>query len=200
MSDIEWGAPIEVNGVRPGWLRRSDAVARGIKTGAGWVGVGADDPYCDAVENWYWGGIIAIRLPANHPYYLATSRGFTYWPGGESAPADYDGGPVLVRSGDETSMGGWGDDEYWQHDGLSVDTIGYRKRTEQPAPAIAPELVERMVRLVKLAASGSEVMHRARAILAELEPADPDMELAKSINGDVEAIAAAIKAARENGR
>lgn len=130
---------------------------------------------------------------------IATSRGFTYWPGGESAPEDWDGGEVLDAYGGVNGPDWIG---RWTNIGEGYpNIIGYRKRTEQPAPSIAPELVERMVRLVRNCAEGYGPLPyiEARAILAELEP-DPDLTLAKSIVGDAEAIALAIKAARENGK
>lgn len=215
MTDIIWGDPIEVNGVRPEWL--------------------ADDVrhlFLDAENKWYgnlvdwvisehdgdWSDVRAIRLPVGHPAYLALANGFVPWGGGDEAPADWDGGVVLMRNGStKTDPAKWA--HPW-HGGESVDyydVIGYRAKAErcecfdcndgayaeQPAPAIAPELVERALNVVRRVANGGDNgtwwKGEARAILSELEPADPDMGLAKSIAGDVEAIALAIKAARENG-
>lgn len=185
MTDIVWGEPIEVSGVRPEWLegqfsyRAASGVTRWYGPVVGYSG---------------WNTVGAIRLPATHDYYKAISRGFTYWPGGESAPEDWDGGLTLMSDG-RICAG-----HIWRHNEFD-DIIGYRKRTEQPAPAIAPELVERMVRLVRNCAEGYGPLPyiEARSILAELEP-DPDLTLAKSIMGDAEAIALAIKAARENAK
>lgn len=144
--------------------------------------------------------------------HLATSRGFTYWPGGESAPADWDGGEVLFNDGVEQSfVARW---LHWQTP-YARNIIGYRKRTEQPAPTVAPELVERMVALMAYMATGAESIleqchpvntglgmayTEAKAINDALRPEDPDLTLAKSILGDAEAIALAIKAARENAK
>src|SRR3546814_11536349 len=81
---------------RPSWLLDTETVVD-IKTNYGWRcsdgGAGAP-PY-----QWSWKVIKAIRLPADHAYSLATDTGFTYWPGGESAPEDYDGGEIIYRSG-----------------------------------------------------------------------------------------------------
>lgn len=191
MTDTEWGAPIEVNGVRPGWLRGDERHM--FRDAAGeWYGEYVDWIIREHDEGDRWADdVMAIRLPANHPYYLATSRGFTYWPGGESAPADWDGGDTLMRDGEilNTTLEA---EPFWRHGLGDGDIIGYRKRTEQPA--IAPELVERMVAFVKAHRGFDD---EADAIIRAL---DPDLALAKSINGDVEAIAAAIRAARENGR
>lgn len=189
MTDIEWGA--EIHGPRPDWLADDGQIVKNKfdseLTARNWL------------ENFS-----PYRLPADHDYYKATSRGFTYWPGGESAPADWDGSPVLLRDGE---MWGHADATEWQELGGRT-VIGYRKRTEQPAPAIAPELVERAFSLLReIAKDGKEakfeghgVYFAARKILDALNPIDPDLTLAKSIVGDAEAIALAIKAARENGR
>lgn len=198
MTDIEWGAEIAVNGVRPEWL--TGVQTAWLKT-THWT-MPNHCPHVPA-EKWSWryGSddrpcITAIRLPADHDYYKATSRGFTYWPGGESAPADC-GAEALMRYGGMLS--GNILDCRWDHIGNSADIIGYRKRTERTAPAIAPELVERMVALLQEASNGLCIERRASDLLEKIAP-DPDLTLAKSIVGDAEAIALAIKAARENGR
>ena len=188
MTDIEWGAEIAVNGVQPEWLRNQDDVR---DVDPSWHTNGE----VRKADGWYWPKMKAIRLPANHSYYLATSRGFTYWPGGESAPDDWDGGDCLDCDGNMLSAR-----NVWDSDWPRRTVIGYRKRTEQPTPAIAPELVERAFALIRDIAN-LETFHgvEARAIMAKLEP-DPDLTLAKSIMGDAEAIALAIKAARENAK
>lgn len=190
MTDIEWGAEIAVDGVRPGWLRDEDRVSA-------WNAIRRRIGLGDGPDGYCWDEVRGIVLPANHPYYLATSRGFTYWPGGESAPEDWDGGEVLCANGNT-----WDGKVNWTP-GLYSSPIGYRKRTEHPAPAIAPELVERMVAFIRACRDENRSKiteaREARDILAELEP-DPDLTLAKSIVGDADAIALAIKAARENGR
>src|SRR3546814_6330166 len=72
---------------RPSWLLDTETVVD-IKTNYGWRcsdgGAGAP-PY-----QWSWKVIKAIRLPADHAYYLSTDKCFTYCPGVERAPADYD--------------------------------------------------------------------------------------------------------------
>lgn len=203
MTYIEWGPAIEVNGVRPDWLRDGD------KVNPAWHYDGAISEYGYEVKDnrkiVCVEKLAHIRLAASHPYYLATSRGFTYWPGGDSAPADWDGGDVLDAYGSVNGpdwIGRWTNIGDGYH-----NIIGYRKRTEQPA--IALELVERMVAFVRECAGVTNVnsfdlvdsiRDDANAILAELTPPDPDLTLAKSIMGDADAIALAIKAARENGR
>src|SRR3546814_7611808 len=95
-TKITWGPAIPTPNGRPSWLLDTETVVD-IKTNYGWRcsdgGAGAP-PY-----QWSWKVIKAIRLPADHAYYLATDKGFTYWPGGESAPEDYDGGEIIYRSG-----------------------------------------------------------------------------------------------------
>lgn len=72
-----------------------------------------------------WSVIPAIRLPADHPYYLATSRGVTYWPGGEGAPEDWDGGDTIYRDGGRCDKVSW-----WHHNNAPTDIIGYKRRPD----------------------------------------------------------------------
>lgn len=203
MTDIGWGAEIAVDGKRLDWL--TDAETSSIKwsvhTSPHDFGVSQPDVW-KRFGNHDWEALHAIRLPASHPYYLATSRGFTYWPGGENAPEDWDGGEVLIGDGRIEHPG---NSSWAAHCPNWCCLIGYRKRAEQPAPAIAPELVERMATAIQRHVrgfvnirQGYTVEAEFRAIAAELSPPDPDLTLAKSIVGDAEAIALAIKAAREN--
>ena len=83
-----------------------------------------------------WNADFRIRLPADHPYYLATSKGFQYWPGGDVAPGDWDGGAVLLRHGVEGMGINWSRDQYGRGE-EQTDIIGYR-RAEQ-----AEELAQR---------------------------------------------------------
>lgn len=81
------------------------------------------------------------QLRANHPYYLATSQGFAYWPGGDGAPADWDGGPVLLKNNEIGKALHWGRNTPAPH-GFEGDhdIIGYRRKVEAPAveaPAVA---------------------------------------------------------------
>lgn len=169
---IKWGAGIAVDGKRPEWLRDDDVIAVINEHGTYW-----SDGVYKARDCCNWPPQTHIRLPANHPYYLATSRGFTYWPGGESAPDDWDGANILRRDGKEQNgVARWS----WNgpHKPLA-DVIGYRKRTEQPAPAIAPALVERMLALVKTITSSKS----PRSVFADawFEEAE---QIAKSMDGD----------------
>lgn len=116
-----WGPRIEVNGVRPDWLRDEPFKAF---TGSTEVTGITDEFYTK------WEGTDAIALSADHPYYKATHAGYIYWPGGDKAPDDWDGGLVLLRDGGYMMMKG-GD---WQHSGNSADVIGYRRRQGAPPP------------------------------------------------------------------
>lgn len=201
MTEIVWGDRIAIDG-KPDWYR-GEQVKWLDHAGPTFRAHEWDDADWAVVA--HEGG---FRLPADHPYYLATSRGFTYWPGGDSAPADWDGGETLKRAGHtHLTADPHGPDWRRGYNGdpdnmAEYDIIGYRKRTEQPAPAIAPELVERMVRLVEDMGRMEEYLTHeryhyddARAILSELEsnPVErfkranpglsPDELLAKALAG-----------------
>lgn len=64
---IEFGPPIEVDGVRPEWLRDDDHVDARWDEG-GWysdVGGRGVSAFCVCA----WGTVTHIRLPADHPHY-----------------------------------------------------------------------------------------------------------------------------------
>lgn len=126
---IKWGDPIECNGVRPDWLREDEPAE--IENAPGeWL---------------EWSGCVwhrrvaAVRLPADHPAYVALARGFHPWSGGESAPDDWDGGKCLARSGRLIQPVFW--THPWNATGYGIvcdeeanqsDVIGYRKRNTEP--------------------------------------------------------------------
>lgn len=125
------GAPIAVNGVRPVWLRNEDCYA--IENSPGrWLSY--RDGELVVTNRWSWGEAanggrgfpIAIRLPADHFAYRALDAGFEPWGGGDTAPADWDGGDVLWATG---TIGHAGD---WRHEGFygASIIIGYRKKAE----------------------------------------------------------------------
>lgn len=132
---MEWGEVIEVNGVRPDWLRDDEVVdwshhkssGRVHAAGLAWAG---QPGYDNAVKT--------IRLPADHPYYTVQAHNakhgtnFAYWPGGDNAPDDWDGGEILFRAGTTSSSGDW----IWSRYGESCEPghiIGYtRKAPENP--------------------------------------------------------------------
>ncbi len=208
MTKINWGEAIQVDGVRPEWLRDDELVwfrchdgyedcdgntighLNGRGSSTDWFTPDAGDDM-----------IVSIRLPADHPYYLATSKGFTYWPGGDSAPDDWDGGDSAPDDwdGGDSAPDDWdgGDVLYrkghtnspvpqnwsWQRAFPEYDIIGY-KRTA--APDVSPELVNRMVQLVRdLASRDDSIGDEARAIAADLPdaPTEPvsDMEMLRGM-------------------
>jgi hypothetical protein len=124
---VAWGAEIQIDGKRrkrPDWLRKGDFVRwyRGDMGDHWWD---ANSPKGVDAFTLHWGGFYTIRLPANHPYYAATAKGFTYWPGGDCAPADADGGEVLARGGNIFRT--YSD---WRHGAAmhpNCEIIGYRK-------------------------------------------------------------------------
>jgi len=135
----KWGEPIEVNGVCPDWLRKTDVVD--CKTSDGWTSSHWTKPYRTPPKEWFWKYgcgrpyITHIRLPADHPYYLATSRGFKYWPGGDEAPDDV-GGHVLFGDGTTYSANNM---FHWRRTGDCSDIIGYKpKVVEAATPAATP--------------------------------------------------------------
>lgn len=134
---IKWGDPIECNGVRPHWLRDDEPISVTYNGGAGgWANANGSQVYP---------GQTHFRLPADHPAYVALARGFHPWSGGESAPDDWDGGAVLLNSGDEcggASVTSWAGQIY------DFGVIGYRKRnTRFDEPRLARIEVEGSARV-----------------------------------------------------
>lgn len=135
MSDIVWGEPIEVNGVRPAWLCGRQIVD--LRTASGWKNSHGKPE--EVLDGWSWMHshgdpcITAIRLPASHPYYTVQrynadhGTSFVYWPGGDAAPADWDGGTILTFRGID-EFGDWVQD--WDRTDGTFDIIGYTRRTE----------------------------------------------------------------------
>ena len=133
MTSTTWGEPIETSGKRPDWLR-SDEKPDVLNPHGHWVGT--DGPSRKDNHDWAWGHIRAIKLPADHPYYTVqrhnaqNGTNFTYWPGGENAPDDWDGGLVLGRHGQA-----YGKPVSWSHPWFEqkdaepddYDIIGYCK-------------------------------------------------------------------------
>lgn len=113
-------------GQRPSWLKDDDVVVSKIY--GDWQ---TSHSYaCKAVElvSWNDTDLLAIEIEDTHPYAVATSRGFTYWPGGESAPDDWDSEcHVLLRDGTL-----WGPSSlmFWPHAFDGRDIIGYHRKAE----------------------------------------------------------------------
>lgn len=118
MTDTVWGEPIPVDGKRPEWLRDDEKVR------VVWGRVTESGPHpAHCVCGWE-DSVKAIRLPADHDFYKAQEKGFTYWPGG-TEPPEGDIVEVLFRNGDildaEPAL-------YWDHQYEGDDIIGYRLR------------------------------------------------------------------------
>lgn len=181
-----WGADIATPEC-PEWLTDDDMVW--CNNGSGrWLGLNQGR----SAKRWHWPAISAIRLPADHDYYKATEKGFTYWPGGENAPDDWDGGDVL-RLGDpdnkycthpEPWVAPYEHNERWYRykSGPNFcDIIGYRRKQTEQTDRPSDEIVARMVRLVQdMAWMGEHLTHEryhyedARAIHEDMsEPSDP---------------------------
>jgi hypothetical protein len=145
---MQLGPEIKIDGKRPEWLKDNEKIGIVWKDGTRWDHLNTP---VDWVSGWKY-GIEAIMLPTDHPYYLATSKGFTYWPGGESAPDDWDGGEVLFRGGGEVLFR-YGacviSPTSWSHpwngeNGTGVtdyDIIGYRRKTK--SDAVSTNLITR---------------------------------------------------------
>lgn len=127
---MEPGPEIKIEGKRPEWLKDDEYIGIVWFGGSRWENL---NTAVRNVEGWS-GSITAIMLPADHPYYLATSRGYTYWPSGDSAPDDWDGGPCLLRDGEVVpSVEDWRVPSFDEEEPQLEDIIGYRKRAEPQA-------------------------------------------------------------------
>lgn len=122
----EWGPEIDVNGARPEWLGENQEIH------FHWVDGSHGDWIARDFNGREWRECRALQLPASHPYYLATSKGFTYWPGGDGAPEDLDTSKfVLFRSGAVYSP----IPQYHWGRGLgSGDIIGYNRKATPSTP------------------------------------------------------------------
>lgn len=75
-----------------------------------------------------WTDMASFEIDDDHPYAVATSKGFTYWPGGAEEPDDIDkNGQILFRNGrtSEYSIGGW----WWGrplYGSIDYEIIGYK--------------------------------------------------------------------------
>ncbi len=132
---ITWGPAIPTPNGRPSWLLDTETVVD-LQTSFGWGcsdgGAGAP-PY-----QWSWNVIKAIRLPADHAYYMVQrynqehGTDLVYWPGGDNPPEDWDGLGRLYTS----SL--FCDDDWpkrnvmrWNREGNPGDIVGYRRAIVQ---------------------------------------------------------------------
>ena len=151
-QEIVWGPAIAVDGKRPGWLIGTDIID---------VQEDGNDFYGVAMEDrsvvWH-DDLNAIRLPADHPHYrqpapescqrtdvrhpmdiqAALSAGMKPWAGGEAAPDDWDGNPVLTRIGTMVDPKGVRDAFTWGHatadDKLRMPHFDIVAYNPKPAP------------------------------------------------------------------
>lgn len=129
-------------GVRPDWLADDDAIWP--RNSYGRYPEGNHDV---ASSNWAWSHIDAIRIPADHWAVPALKQGFTPWPGGDKAPADWDGGEVLLQPSltREAETYTSANERAWLPEGRTGPyrrVIGYRKTPESKlSEGVTPELV-----------------------------------------------------------
>lgn len=111
-----WGKEIVVNGVRPLWLADDDQILCRDK-----AAIGRKD------GDW----VSHIRLPVGHWAYQAIEAGYEPWAGGDSAPADWDEGEVLLDDG-ATTRGYRVTSVGWQRRAIPGcrHIIGYRKKAK----------------------------------------------------------------------
>lgn len=209
MTDIKWGPAIAVNGKRPGWLgsgewRRVRTLAVGEWQTADIESPGDTIPDMD---EWNWGDITAIRLPADHPHYRQPAP--IDW-SGELEAVHEDGRTIGVKVTREYSHGSrhvvansdqppedW-EDGWHKFDGTSFapDDPWRIRNVPQPTPQAdtKPDVTARMEALVRRMALADkqeflamgtgcrEAYAEADAIVALLpEPVDPDLILAREL-------------------
>jgi len=180
----EWGDPIPVDGKRPEWIGIGELVDVKWRGDPEWI----SECVTQGVKAQHvkgWGDVEEIRLPASHPYYLATSRGFTYWPGGDEAPADWDGDATLSRSGVWSPLPPI--IKPWRHMGREIDVIGYHRKPEERPTATVATLSGAAAKAVKRLTA-----HAMAAQAAGLIGAATDMratcDVIAGLTGEVEAM------------
>jgi len=118
---ITWGNDIAVDGKRPAWLKDDEKCLPCWSSSRWYENNGAR---VLAVAN--WPGVTMIRLPSDHFAYTAINAGFEPWGGGDKAPDDWDGGPVLLGSG-QPGVG-----NSWDHNAFRKPhhIIGYKRKAQ----------------------------------------------------------------------
>ena len=182
----KYGAEIDTAGGKPDWLRADewDCMAR---MNNGLVQIPGDSTMPDT-NDWVWSQIVAIGLPVDHPYYLATSKGFTYWPGGKIAPDDWTGNPDDIIYRDGIIGQGMGRLPFvWTHFGNPADIIGYKRKADSFEAAFRTDLAEipawAIARVKELYVDKEGMAASfARYIMSKEEPpVDPDLIEARQI-------------------
>lgn len=190
----QWGREIRVDGVRPEWL--TGPTHAWIKTCI-WLDHTRDKMSDTPAEEWAWmhdegdPNIIAIRLPADHPYYTATDAGFEYWPGGDSAPSDWDGGDVLYRDGVTGRTTG---KVYWRKRDRVYSIIGYKRMAHCDKPDSETMRIEGSIYVqprTEAEWNGIIMLHdgamnwlRAAGLIVPMTDADHALEISMSYETD----------------
>jgi len=176
---IVWGDSIPVKGVRPAWLR-DESIQWAVRTSPGYF-TETTAASVRTFDREDWAAIVSIRLPADHPYYKATAEGFTYWPGGSEAPADWDGGEVLVKDTHVRVIQN-PEPHNWSGTKWRAKIIGYRQRV---ADTWQPD--ERAVDAVVAWLDAHDYMIVAERIIEHFypTPVDPDLIEARRIAADL---------------
>lgn len=150
-------------------------------------------------RHWHDGSIDAFAVPADHPFYLARAAGFEYWPGWHSrAPMGWDGGRVLLRSGNANGHGiEWRHDPFRKGEPQPSDIIGYKRKVglppvwdfdgpPQPAPAVEKAGDWAYTRVQQLRGQGGGTLSTLDAFALyieahEMPPVDPDVAAVRRI-------------------
>lgn len=140
---MEFGPDVATGKKRPAWLLDTDVIQFRCTTNNLWADCGEGYP---ADNSWAYDIIDLIRLPASHPYYTVqkynaeNGTDFTYWPGGESAPMDWDGGEVLLLDPIGTIPRIRSDKQWTTTPGIYRRVIGYRRKAEPVATITLPRI------------------------------------------------------------
>lgn len=129
-TPTEWGDALPNTKTKPAWLADDEIVKYGHAIGQ--------------ASEFAWGGSYdTYHVRANHPFYVVqknnAERGtnFTYWPGGDEAPADYDGGSVLLENTCIVERAIEPSTQWKAGKGMYSRVIGYTKKADAVAPAKA---------------------------------------------------------------
>lgn len=187
-TEIEWGAEIEVNGVRPVWLKDNEPLLKQHNC--------PDDADCH--NAWQelrtyqisWLFAKAIRLPADHWAYIAINAGFEPFAGGNKAPEDWDQGEVLFGdfSVDHTS-GSFSEKDSicWQWtDGKAddCDIIGYHNKKDADVSELPDDVepwAQRITSTMPIHILRYELARMIQQFKPELKPIDKDVLAVREI-------------------
>jgi hypothetical protein len=218
---IEFGPPIEVNGVRPAFINHDEKVDVRWFSGPWYSYDGGAGCRVRNVSG--WDNVSHIRLPADHPHYTKDTamtdeeiiaKGFKPFHG-NTEPEDWDGARVLVRdsgkSGLSREIGSPGKCN-WSGTECHAQIIGYHpKEPTKPTRIVIPDgpapewAVERWWELCTESAEAS-VMTAAKLVAMLEQPPVDRLEEAfmdlynKSFDTQEELIRAALAKGIEMGK